>query len=249
MKNTEYRLGAYLQSHRKRKGLSLQEIHNKTRIRPEVLRNIEKGEELPASAYLKGFIRVYSSALGLDPDEVIKEFYKPEPDKKKPPVKKSVARLKAHKTFIGKKFVPVFLILGLLAFFVFQNFNENPSVKKANDPFLEPSNPPKAELFPAEDSNRSLHPEESLRTDGLLEGIKQGLFPKTLMIQSMENALMYFKVDTEDTVTKSLEKNIWYVIKAKDKIYIRLDGRAYLNLVHEGRLIAVFSEKDFERTF
>ena len=77
----QYSPGAYLKSQREKKGLSLQEIHEKTRIRPEVLKNIETGENLPSPAYLKGFLRIYARALDLDEAKLLREFFKKKPVK------------------------------------------------------------------------------------------------------------------------------------------------------------------------
>ena len=99
-----------------------------------------------------------------------------------------------------------------------------------------------------EPANKTIEAKKIIQ--GSLESdITQGVYAKTLMIQSVEDIVMYFKVDGQETVTKPLDKYIWYIIKAQDKIYVRVDGKSYLNLVHEGLLQHVSSENNFERTF
>ena len=130
MEKTEYPLGAYLKAQRKTKGLSLQEIYRETRISPEVLRNIEEGECLPASTYLKGFIKIYAKALGLNEVQVLKEFYKEEPEKGQTVTKDSPENI--PKNLLRKEFVFGGLILVLLCFFVFQSFKSSKPSEKRN---------------------------------------------------------------------------------------------------------------------
>ncbi|WP_404784128.1 helix-turn-helix domain-containing protein [Altericista sp. CCNU0014] len=61
-------LGAHLRSHRTKKGLSLEEIATKTMIQHRFLEAIEKGnlEVLPEPLYVRGFIRRFAEAMGLD---------------------------------------------------------------------------------------------------------------------------------------------------------------------------------------
>ena len=250
MEKTEYPLGAYLKAQRKAKGLSLQEIYRETRISPEVLRNIEEGEYLPASTYLKGFIKIYAKALGLNEERVLKEFYKEEPEEGQTVTKDSPEKI--PKILLRKEFVFGGLVLVLLGFFVFQNFKGGkPSEKETNYHLLGeqvPEDPIAEDQAIAEPANKTMEAQKIIQ--GSLESdITQGVYAKTLMIQSLEDIVMYFKVDGQETVTKPLDKNIWYIIKAQDKIYVRVDGKSYLNFVHEGLLQHVSSENNFERTF
>jgi len=67
-------LGAYLREERQKQGKSLEAIAQKTRIRPAILQAIESGSEetkLPPASYLRGFLKLYSRELGLDPEEVL----------------------------------------------------------------------------------------------------------------------------------------------------------------------------------
>ena len=131
--------------------------------------------------------------------------------------------------------------MALITFFVFQGFKEKEIPQKRKRNFQQTNQLKKEQAKPLKKT--------PLKTEGLIGSIKQDVYTKTLMIQSLENVVMYFKPDGGETVTKPLQKNVWYVIKAIDKIYVRVDGRSYLNFVHEGRLLSVSSETNFERTF
>ena len=57
-----------LKTERERRGLSLLDISDRTRIRLVYLEIIESGEiqKLPGEIFVKGFVRAYASALGVD---------------------------------------------------------------------------------------------------------------------------------------------------------------------------------------
>lgn len=66
-------IGDRLRNAREAKGLSLEAVEGLTRIRAAYLRAMEdeEFERLPGPAYLKGFLRTYAAALGLDPDPLV----------------------------------------------------------------------------------------------------------------------------------------------------------------------------------
>ncbi len=66
-------LGELLRKAREEKGLSLQQAEQLTRIRAAYLQALEEEnlDLLPARVYVKGFIRNYASALGLDPQQAL----------------------------------------------------------------------------------------------------------------------------------------------------------------------------------
>ncbi|NCO60608.1 MAG: hypothetical protein COZ70_13040 [Deltaproteobacteria bacterium CG_4_8_14_3_um_filter_51_11] len=66
-------LGSMLVSERQKRGLSLEDISEKTRIRFEILKAIETEAwvGLPEPAYIRGFLVSYARALGMNPDAVL----------------------------------------------------------------------------------------------------------------------------------------------------------------------------------
>ena len=74
--NEHESLGEYLRQHRKARGLSLEEIAEKTKVSLRALRALEaeEWELLPAEIYIRGFIRCYCEAIGLDPSEPLLRF-------------------------------------------------------------------------------------------------------------------------------------------------------------------------------
>ena len=71
-------VGEILQTARERKGVDLSRAERETKIRARHLMALESGDvaDLPAQVYAKGFLRNYSTYLGLDADEVLARWRK-----------------------------------------------------------------------------------------------------------------------------------------------------------------------------
>jgi cytoskeleton protein RodZ len=69
-------IGATLHDARKRLGLDIREVEDRTKIRARYLRALENEdwETLPAPAYVRGFLRTYGQVLGLDGEMLADEF-------------------------------------------------------------------------------------------------------------------------------------------------------------------------------
>ena len=69
-------VGQKLEDARKKKGISLREVSESTKIRGDYISAIETGNfeiNLP-EVYLRGFVRLYSKFLGLDEDAMVDEL-------------------------------------------------------------------------------------------------------------------------------------------------------------------------------
>lgn len=73
--------GVLLREERVRQGLSREEIAETTRLRPETVKALEEEawEALPAMVFVKGFLRTYARALGIDIGESIDRLEDGEP--------------------------------------------------------------------------------------------------------------------------------------------------------------------------
>ena len=67
-----------LKEAREQKGITLARASEDTRISVKFLESLEKEnyEVFPAEVYLKGFLRIYSIYLGLNPEEILEEYEK-----------------------------------------------------------------------------------------------------------------------------------------------------------------------------
>jgi len=69
-------IGSQLSVARLRHGWTTQEAAARTRLHANVIRNLEgdRFDKLPSLAYIRGFLRIYSRELGLDPKAILREF-------------------------------------------------------------------------------------------------------------------------------------------------------------------------------
>lgn len=70
------RVGERLAAQRRKLGLSIDDVSEKTRIRPRHLEAIETGNhgDLPAITYSAGFVKTYARLLGLDAEALARDF-------------------------------------------------------------------------------------------------------------------------------------------------------------------------------
>jgi cytoskeletal protein RodZ len=68
--------GSRLRDARERKGVSLREIANRTKISIAVLEALERNDitRLPGGIFSRAFVRAYASEVGLDPETTIQDF-------------------------------------------------------------------------------------------------------------------------------------------------------------------------------
>jgi hypothetical protein len=72
----DLRIGDALKEARRRAGLDIRTVEDRTKIRTRYLRALEAEEwsALPGHAYVKGFLRTYANLLGLDGDALVDEY-------------------------------------------------------------------------------------------------------------------------------------------------------------------------------
>ncbi|MBN1655106.1 MAG: helix-turn-helix domain-containing protein [Deltaproteobacteria bacterium] len=70
-------LGSYLRNEREMQQVSVAELAQTTRIPVRILQQIENDEfdKLPAEVFVRGFLRAYARAIGIEEDEVL-EWYR-----------------------------------------------------------------------------------------------------------------------------------------------------------------------------
>ena len=121
-------LGKELKKARKEKGLTIDELQKRTKIRKKYLIALEKSNfsEIKGEVYVKSFIKGYAKAIGINPDPFIYEYEQHISDKKSDNNK--INNENKDKSFfennVFKKIVIILLIivfLGTLGFWFFKN--------------------------------------------------------------------------------------------------------------------------------
>src|SRR2546428_6588805 len=74
--------GGKLREARERRGVSLRQIANATKIAVSVLEGLERNDisRLPGGIFGRAFVRSFASEIGLDPEAIIQEFIAQFPD-------------------------------------------------------------------------------------------------------------------------------------------------------------------------
>ena len=69
-------IGEFFKQVRETKGLTIDEVASKTRIRSDFVKALEEGNfaKLPDQVFARGFVRSYARSLGLDEDDAIHRF-------------------------------------------------------------------------------------------------------------------------------------------------------------------------------
>jgi len=116
--------GSRLKQIRLQKGISLEEVHKKTKIHMNILQAIEDDNlNVVSSVYIRGFLKIYCKFLGVNPAEVIPDYKEPQgqiqlkiTEFQSSPIPASLFR----KNFITriKNFVPLRLIRKNLPFVI-----------------------------------------------------------------------------------------------------------------------------------
>ncbi len=135
-------VGERLKNIRLKRGISVEEIAEEIKIKPEYLKSLEeeKYEELPADVYIHGFLRAYAQYLGIASDELILLYQK---DKKvRSELRKSdegyrstVKPIKVKKFVITPKIIlgviAGLFILSIVGYFIYQvsEFTQAPVIE------------------------------------------------------------------------------------------------------------------------
>jgi transcriptional regulator with XRE-family HTH domain len=86
--NARESFGPTLRQQRERRGVTLAAIAERTKISPQLLRSLERGDvsRWPGGIYRRAFVRAYAAAIGLPPEPTLLEFVRlfPEPGQEPP---------------------------------------------------------------------------------------------------------------------------------------------------------------------
>ena len=251
------KIGAYLKLTRERKGLSLHQVYEVTKIQVSILRDIEEGSAKIAPVVLKSFIKTYSRCLSLNFEKLEKEMVKQDLSELQDTDnninninKKGSAVLKTRYQY-SIPILAFIIVFPLLFFLIFPNkftqvSNEN-KIKNQAD-FLEIENKSLSKQTMISDSVKTA--EEFFDSESFFEKIKDSIFKQDILIKSSAPLNIYFKADNSIAVNKTLNPFSWYYIKAKETLYLRFDDKPEgVQLFHNGEQLDLGSKDFFEKKF
>lgn len=80
------------------------------------------------------------------------------------------------------------------------------------------------------------------------EKLKSKVFSQEILIRSAKKLEIYFKTDKRSLQTRLLKSNLWYSIKAVDRLYLRFDNQNDIEVFHNGKQLS-FKKDLFEKIF
>ncbi|PSL51253.1 cytoskeletal protein RodZ [Salsuginibacillus halophilus] len=113
-------LGTFLKQHRENKQMTLEQLQERTKIQKRYLEAIEQDDysALPGTFYARAFVKSYSEAVGLNPDDVFEQFGHelPQPKSQADQIPSRSERIKKSEVQRKKpKFAPFLSALAVLA--------------------------------------------------------------------------------------------------------------------------------------
>ena len=216
------KIGDRLKTKRLQKKLTLEDVYQLTKIRPSLIRQIENNEFSEASIFHKAKIKNYAKCLGVAYTNTII----PAPLTK---AKKPLRSVGTYFSFLKNQ--RQFLKLGLLVLILVFFWNLSHLTQKTEESRLALKKP-------------SLEVEKKA---SLKEAIVTGQFHKELIFISKKNLNVYFKVDQKSTETRMLKMEQPLIIKARHRIFVRIDESALLEMTYNGKKQLINSP--FEKLF
>jgi cytoskeletal protein RodZ len=224
-------IGERLKKIRQEKGLTLEDLHKKTKVHINILKAIE-GETLTnlSPIYLKGFIKIYCKALNIDPKDYLPDYKESAAPsvilgshKTKEPFLKNAGQmmsfLRPNKNI--KKVIIIVLVV-LVFWFILSKIAGCIKSRQNAAPVLVSRNNQDRKQEATQPSAGTSIPKEASG------GIR-------LVVSAKENCLVFVKADGKVVFHRVLEKgrsNNW---KAKDRIELSLGNASAVEIVVNGQ--------------
>jgi cytoskeleton protein RodZ len=233
---------------RESKGIQLDDISRRYKIRLSFLESIENGsfEDLPEPVYTKTFIKTYAGLLGADVGKILARYTKyiertmpvalPDPQKeqaRQPSTEKALFDLLGKQgSKIGWAVLAVAVVI-ILGIYLFQDSGDKPTPAKtiAREAVIPPEKPretPPAEQTPAHQPEAA--PTQAAAPQSASEPGKPEAAPAaasipvalSLKIEATEAAWVQIKADKTPTVQKLMQAGETLTTEAKEKITVDL---------------------------
>lgn len=255
-------LGQMLQEGRRRQGLSLEQVEERTKIRRKHLEALEGGDydHLPEKVYTRGFVRNYAQLLDLDLSEVLKAYEEEtgaeegqeEVWQNHPQVMETTSLSLERSWFSIDLLVGLVIMLGILGFgyYLYDRFimgSDNPFGFIANEPGS-------SETSAVAGSPESTTPSLTITTDGttsspIAEGTESpGLPPLVLSltptvpssrvqvrIETVDRVWLRVRVDGTQVFEGVLDSGFSQVWEGRREIYFRSGNAGGILVTVNGR--------------
>lgn len=232
-------VGERLKEAREKRGLTLEAIEEETKIRKAYLEALENENfnALPPKVYAVGFLRRYARTLGLDEEEMVRDFKalayadeKEEDDifaemKREEKVKLDVSKLPLRNVVLGLVFLLIVIWLGN---FLIGYFTQKVTEEKA------PVSPPKVV-----EEEKVKRPEVKEAPKKEPERVYSGV---NLVIEARQNCWLNVRVDGVDQFTGVIKPGEKKVFDGKEEVYVKAGNAGGIDVTFNGEKIGSLGE-------
>lgn len=130
--------GAILQRCREFQHLSLDDAAEATKISKNYLRALENNRpsELPNLAYLKGFLKIYATFLGLNSDDLLRLYQEIAPQEDNAPATQQAERIEVRRRLWQRLLLPAVLLTAIMVTALF--YRQQPTPVRTTSPIPQP---------------------------------------------------------------------------------------------------------------
>lgn len=233
-------VGARLKKIRLGKGITLEEVHKKTRVHLSILNAIEENRLVNLNpVYIKGFLKIYCNFLGVDQKDFIIDYKEPaasekkvssgeKKDKPEPLFKNTAEKIVPFSPKIKLKTVFLF-IAAVICVFSFYSLGKNISSKLKSKSLFQKKDIPVA----AADKIKNKAKEKNKS-----EGIQAKPALVRLGIRTKDASWISVKADAKVIFQGILKKGRYETWQAKDKIEFSLGNAGAVVLEVNGKVVS-----------
>jgi len=253
-----------LKAVREAKGLSLKDVHEKTKISVSVLDALEKGEFhlLPPDVYTRNFVRNYADFLQVDSQPFL-DYFKPESEQAPPPIlqKEFAGTFPSDQQRPWKRLaliVSILFFIGALVWLFASYTNEFRILPDSGSGKQEGTAPPEeapadtaaaikgvatppvpAEPLPA--APDAIQPQAALpehaQTPPLPEAGEHASNPYTLIIEAKEKTWLRIRTDGQEATERTLSPGDRLDLSARDRFALDIGNAAGVRVLFQDRLL------------
>ncbi|MFC7061141.1 helix-turn-helix domain-containing protein [Halobacillus seohaensis] len=230
-------IGSRLKEAREAKQLSLDEVQSTTKIQKRYLQAIENNEfsVLPGKFYTRAFIREYSSAVGLDPEQIMQEHENELPSNKEEPIVNYSRVQKSKSDSSSKKgggfskvfptVITIVLIIGLL-FVVWYFITQNSNPESNNNMNEEESSQDQVNVTePSDDEEENQTNSSEEETEPSVDDSDENSREEETGSEESEE----LEASLEETGTGDFPEHVYEVTGADEReLTIEINGESYL---------------------
>jgi cytoskeletal protein RodZ len=222
-------IGEKLKAAREKKNLSIEQVQKQTRIHSTVLRALEEGrcDEILTPTYVRGFLKKYSHHLGLNSNDILKEYSSLHPEESKQNIYLNKPEEKGSE--ILSKFI---YVISIVLLFIVSLYLVTFLGNKAISAFKRPR-AKKAEITSARRLKPLATPKVSLTSKPQASIPKKG--PFTLVLKVKQPVKIQVKKDGVVLFNRVLPKGLVESFTADDKIELYVAKAEAIELVLDGR--------------